>query len=206
MLKRSLFTFALLTLAVACQSKSDDASSDTPPTTHDATQEFRADGSASDPTDDTAANDDENNEAPRADTSSEPTTDTGKSVVSEDILRRDIVSEDVEVQHVLISWDEQANVYAQRGGQDPRGAERSKKDADKLALSILQKSKDGEDFVDLMRTYSEDPGSAKNGQSYPVRPDASLVQPFKDLSLRLEPQETGVVKSDFGYHVIYRVN
>src|SRR5699024_6543596 len=132
-------------------------------------------------------------------------TDNGKSVISEDILTRDTLSDRAEVQHVLISWDEQASTYAQRGGQDPRGAERSKKDADKLALSILQKAEEGEDFVELMRTYSEDPGSAKSGESYPVEPNASLVQPFKDLSLRLKPEETGVVQSDFGYHVIYRV-
>lgn len=146
-----------------------------------------------------AANlDDPQDKAPARDDEAVP-------VQSDDILAREPVSQKAEVQHVLISWSDLGDVYARRGGQDPRGAERTKLEADKLALSILQDAKGGENFTALMRKYSEDPGSAKNGQSYPVTPDASLVEPFKNLSLRLEAEETGVVESSFGYHIIYRV-
>jgi len=31
------------------------------------------------------------------------------------------------------------------------------------------------------------------------------VEPFKNLSLRLKPNEVGVVKTDFGIHIIQRV-
>jgi parvulin-like peptidyl-prolyl isomerase len=40
---------------------------------------------------------------------------------------------------------------------------------------------------------------------YDVDPAAGLVQPFKDLSLRLKVNEVGVVKTDFGIHIIQRV-
>jgi peptidyl-prolyl cis-trans isomerase D len=55
-----------------------------------------------------------------------------------------------------------------------------------------------------MTELSEDPGSAKAGTSYDVTPDAALVPPFKNLSLRLKVGEVGVVKTDFGMHIIQR--
>jgi parvulin-like peptidyl-prolyl isomerase len=57
-----------------------------------------------------------------------------------------------------------------------------------------------------MAELSEDPGSAKSGRSYDVTPDARLVGPFKNLSLRLNPGEVGVVRSSFGIHIIQRVD
>jgi len=56
-----------------------------------------------------------------------------------------------------------------------------------------------------MTELSEDSGSAKTGISYDVTPDAGLVPPFKNLSLRLKLNEVGVVKTDFGIHIIQRV-
>jgi hypothetical protein len=56
-----------------------------------------------------------------------------------------------------------------------------------------------------MSELSEDPGSAKSGVSYDVTPDAALVKPFLDLSLCLELDEVGVVKSELGIHIIKRV-
>ena len=57
----------------------------------------------------------------------------------------------------------------------------------------------------LMKELSEDPGSAASGNSYDATPDAGLVAPFKNLSLRLKVGEVGVVKTDFGIHIIQRV-
>ena len=59
--------------------------------------------------------------------------------------------------------------------------------------------------VPLFAELSEDEGSAKSGMAYPVTPDAGLVEPFKNLSLRLDVNEVGVVKTDFGVHIIQRV-
>jgi len=125
-------------------------------------------------------------------------------VESADILARTPVTDKADVKHVLVGWSDLAVVY--RGHQDPRGAARTKADADKLAVEILQKVRAGEDIDKLMKQYSEDPGSAERGTSYPVTPTAGLVQPFKDLSLRLNTGEAGIVQSNFGWHVIKRIN
>ena len=37
-----------------------------------------------------------------------------------------------------------------------------------------------------------------------MTPDAGLVEPFKNLSLRLKVGEVGVVKTQFGIHIIQR--
>jgi parvulin-like peptidyl-prolyl isomerase len=56
-----------------------------------------------------------------------------------------------------------------------------------------------------MKELSEDPGSAASGESYDVTPTAGLVPPFKNLSLRLNKNEVGIVKTQFGIHIIQRV-
>ena len=43
------------------------------------------------------------------------------------------------------------------------------------------------------------------GTVYPVTQQAAFVEPFKDLALRLKPGECGLVKSQFGWHVMKRV-
>lgn len=149
------------------------------------------------------------------DAAGEASTDAGSAnsdvtaetvVVSEEILERDPVADSVLVKHVLLSWDDKASIYANRGGQDERGAQRSKAEANRLALELKERASgdDAEDFDALMAEYSEDKGSNKTGRAYPVTADAGLVQNFKDLALRLEPGEVGIVESVFGYHIMKR--
>ena len=61
------------------------------------------------------------------------------------------------------------------------------------------------DDLSVAKELSEDPGSAKSGESYEATPTAGLVPPFKNLSLRLNKGEVGVVKTQFGVHIIKRV-
>jgi len=56
-----------------------------------------------------------------------------------------------------------------------------------------------------MRESSEDPGSATTGMVYTVLPDSRMAQGFVDLALRLKPGECGVVKTQFGLHVVKRL-
>ena len=53
------------------------------------------------------------------------------------------------------------------------------------------------DIVALMRKHSEDPGSAYSGKAYTVEHDSPMVEPFKNLSLRLGVGEAGLVKSRY---------
>jgi parvulin-like peptidyl-prolyl isomerase len=119
-------------------------------------------------------------------------------VISADILSREPVANNAQVKHILIGWKD-------TDGSDQRKEKREKADAEALVKSLMTQIKAGADFDMLMKQHSEDPGSAANARAYPVSPDASLVIEFKQLSLRLNVNEVGVVQSDYGFHIIKRV-
>jgi parvulin-like peptidyl-prolyl isomerase len=102
------------------------------------------------------------------------------------------------VKHVLLGWTE---VHA----DDPRGKSRDRKALEKLVQDTVARLNKGEPIEPIMAELSEDPGSATSGIPYEVTPEAGLVAPFKDLSLRLKVGEVGVVKTEFGIHIIKRV-
>jgi len=124
-----------------------------------------------------------------------PAPDTLDSV---DILKREPVTQKAKVKHILLGWTE---VHA----DDERGKKRDRATLEKLVKATVAKLKKGDKIEPLMTELSEDTGSAKSGISYDVTPDAGLVPPFKNLSLRLKLNEVGVVKTDFGIHIIQRV-
>jgi peptidyl-prolyl cis-trans isomerase D len=123
----------------------------------------------------------------------------GSDVASGDILAREPVSNNAQVKHILISWKDNETA------SDDRAKQRTKADAEALVRSLLTQIKAGADFDMLMKQHSEDPGSAVTGRAYPVSPDAQLVIEFRQLALRLEVGEVGVVQSDFGFHIMKRI-
>ena len=124
-------------------------------------------------------------------------------VVSQDILAREPVANSVKVVHILIGWKDLADAYD--GHIDPRAANRTEKQAEALVSSIMGQLKAGADFDTLMKQYSEDSASAESGEPIPVSPDAHLVIEFRMMGLRLEVGEIGVVQSDYGFHIMKRV-
>ena len=122
----------------------------------------------------------------------------GSDVASGDILAREPVANNAQVKHILISWKDLDSA------QDQRSKARSKEDAEALVKSLMTQLKAGADFDMLMKQHSEDPGSASSARPYPVSPDAQLVIEFKQLALRLNVNEVGVVQSDFGFHIMKR--
>jgi parvulin-like peptidyl-prolyl isomerase len=119
------------------------------------------------------------------------------SLESADILKREPLTAKGKVKHILLGWTE---VHA----DDERGKKRDRKELETLVKATVAKLKKGDKIEPLMAELSEDPGSAKSGTSYDVSPDAGLVPPFKNLSLRLKVGEVGVVKTNFGIHIIQR--
>lgn len=124
-------------------------------------------------------------------------------IESSDILRRPSHGEDVFVQHILIGWKD--TPMARRGRVNDKAKDRTKEQADEMVKKAFERVKKGEDMAKLMAELSEDPGSAANGRAYPVSESANLVPPFKNLSMRLSLGEVGIVKTDFGLHIIKRV-
>jgi parvulin-like peptidyl-prolyl isomerase len=127
----------------------------------------------------------------------------GVDIDSKDILGRTKTFDEVEVKHILFGWKDLASVYGPR--MDPRAKERDQATAAKLAQETANKLRAKPGDIDaLMKELSEDKGSAASGRAYPVSAKASLVPEFKNLAMRLEVGEVGIVKSQFGYHVMIR--
>jgi parvulin-like peptidyl-prolyl isomerase len=117
---------------------------------------------------------------------------------SADILARAPVTQKAKVKHILLGWTDAHT-------PDPRGAKRDRATLEKLVKATVAKLKAGAKIEPLMAQLSEDPGSAKSGQAYDVTPNGGMVEPFEKLSLRLKVGEVGVVKTQFGIHIIERV-
>jgi len=124
-------------------------------------------------------------------------TSQSSPVVSQEILLREPVANTAQIKHILIGW--------KGTDPDPRADKRTKAEAEGVVKGILAQIKGGADFDALMKQYSEDPGSVQLAKAYTVSPDASLVIEFKQLGLRLQLNEVGVVESDYGFHVMKRV-
>jgi hypothetical protein len=131
---------------------------------------------------------------------------SGKSVESGDVLGRSAQTERAEVQHVLLAWSSLEPSYrSMKLPLDPRAQNRTQTDTEQLASTILARCTAGEPFEPIMQQQSEDPGSASSGIVYTVQPDSRMAQGFVDLALRLKPGECGIVKTQFGLHVVKRV-
>lgn len=101
---------------------------------------------------------------------------------SAEIMARDADSNHAVVKHIVIPAGEKA-----------------------LALDLLRRVRAGEAIEPLMKEHSKDPGSADSGESYDVRPDSALVFEFKRMGLRLHVGEVGLIQSNFGWHVMKRI-
>ncbi len=76
-------------------------------------------------------------------------------------------------------------------------------EAKKLADSLLERIRKGEDFAALAKKYSEDPGSKNSGGLIDFFSAGAMVKPFEDLAFSLKVGEVGgPVKTDYGYHII----
>jgi hypothetical protein len=119
-------------------------------------------------------------------------------VVSSEIFAREPLSNAATVKHILLSWGDLA--------RDPRGAKRTKAVAEQDVTALLAEIKGGANFDELMKKHSEDSGSASIARPYKVTPDAGLVIEFRQLALRLHVDEVGVCETEYGFHIIKRID
>lgn len=74
---------------------------------------------------------------------------------------------------------------------------------EELAAEIEEKLANGEDFEELAKEYSEDPGSATQGGDLGFFGKGEMVKEFEEASFSQEIGKVGkAVKSDHGYHII----
>ena len=108
--------------------------------------------------------------------------------------KADYYKDEVKASHILIST------------VDDNGKELSeakKKEAKKKAEEVLKKAKSGEEFSELAKEYSDDPGSAAKGGDLGYFTKGQMVQPFEEAAFSLKSGEiSGLVESEYGYHII----
>ena len=75
------------------------------------------------------------------------------------------------------------------------------------ALAVLERLKKGESFSNLAKELSLDRGSAKRGGDLGYFGRGMMVRPFEDAAFELEKgQISQPVKTEFGYHIIQRLD
>ena len=77
------------------------------------------------------------------------------------------------------------------------------KDQKKKAEEVKGKLRDGADFAELAREFSQDPGTAENGGDLGCLGKGETVPDFEEAVFNAEEGEiVGPVETEFGYHVI----
>lgn len=121
--------------------------------------------------------------------------ENGANVPSDEDLRQYFADNYIAAKHILISTVDSTT------GETVRTDEEAKAEAQK----ILDRINAGEDYDALMNEYSEDPGLAGNPDGY-IFTEGDMVTEFYDGAKALaEDEVSGLVKSDYGYHIIKRV-
>lgn len=103
----------------------------------------------------------------------------------------------IAAQHVLVAY---------RGAKRaPGGITRSKDEAKKRAEEALAKARKGDDFTEVVKAYSDEPGAAERLGSLGKFKRDVMAKPFADAAFKLKVGEiSDVVETEFGFHVIKR--
>jgi foldase protein PrsA len=119
----------------------------------------------------------------------DPSADQIKKYYDEHVQDFDTVT----VTHILFSTvDDQRNPLPEDKQQE------AKKKADDLFATL----KPSDDFKALATKYSQDPGVTENQGQYTFKYAESYAPEFKDWAFKAKVGEIGLVKSDFGYHIM----
>ena len=111
------------------------------------------------------------------------------------LIFRRVSFEAVTASHILITYE----------GALRATKKRDRKEAKKLAEKILKDLKDGIDFAELARQYSDGPSGPKGGDLGRFT-RGQMVPEFDQVVFSLEAGAvSGVVETQFGYHIIKRI-
>ncbi|MFH1239412.1 MAG: peptidylprolyl isomerase, partial [bacterium] len=94
------------------------------------------------------------------------------------------------VRHILLRLDKNADL-------------KTKSKILNTMRDIQKQLKDGADFAEVAKKYSEDPGSKDKGGDVGFFAKGMMVKEFEDAAFKLKKGEVSdIVQTDFGYHII----
>ena len=100
------------------------------------------------------------------------------------------VPEEVKTRHILITVAKGADAKTDAA-------------AKAKAQALLTQIQSGASLAELAKTNSDDPGSKAQGGELPMIPTSSLDPAYAKAAMALSPGQTsGLVRSQFGYHII----
>ena len=127
----------------------------------------------------------------------------------QDVLCNDVptTEEAVRARHILIAiktpTPEPVGEGTPTPTPDPEAQKKAEEEALKLAQEIKARLDAGEDFAELAKEYSDDPGSRDQGGDLGWFGKGQMVEEFEKAAFSLEPGEISEpVRSPFGYHII----
>lgn len=129
--------------------------------------------------------------------------DYAKSIVTDKEINKSYEEDifgDISAKHILISPE----VTSTMTDAEKKAAEEA---ALKEANEIISKLKNGEDFSELAKEYSDDESNASNGGTLSDFTHGSMVEEIEKAAKNLEVGKytTTPVKTSYGYHIIYKV-
>jgi peptidyl-prolyl cis-trans isomerase NIMA-interacting 1 len=103
----------------------------------------------------------------------------------------------VSVRHILVKYSGAKNAAD--------GIKRTREEACLRALEVRDKLREGADFEEMVKEYSDEPGAATRGGSIGAVERAELEKPFADAAFELSiNQMSDIVETPFGFHLIVR--
>ncbi|MDI1450556.1 peptidylprolyl isomerase [Polyangium sp. 6x1] len=103
----------------------------------------------------------------------------------------------VTVKHILVRYAGSKNADA--------SMKRTREEACLRAMEARDKLREGADFDEMVKEYSEEPGAASRGGSVGEIERSMVVKNFADAAFELSVnQMSDVVETEFGFHLIVR--
>ncbi len=102
-----------------------------------------------------------------------------------------VLKETVDISHILL---------------EVSAGNKSEMEAKEKIEGLLERIKAGENFEEICRQYSEDPGSKAKGGEIGFMQRGDFVPEFEEVAFMLEPGElSDIVKTRFGFHIIQSI-
>ena len=110
------------------------------------------------------------------------------------------------VRHLLVQFE--GGTTDAKGNKKYSDAEKAtaKTEAERLLNAWKEGDATEATFIDFVKEHTDDAGSKESGGLYEdIHPESNYVENFRNWALDVDrkPGDTGVIVSDYGYHVMY---